>query len=321
MDVKQPLAIALVAIILLGWVNTTLYADGAGTVGASFLRTKAGPRASAMGGAYTALADGGYGMYWNPAGMSRLRSSTFSATHQEQLFEVKNELMSVAIPMGSAHTMGISTRFLYTQYQFRTERQDKSTFTNYNASLAGNYAYGHRTGLAWGIGVKAIQEKLANIRANSFAVDGGIHYQSPRTPLKLAAVVQNVGPEIKFIEEGDPLPRTFRAGWAYDFYLWERRLTFSNDVIYFQPEDITTSSLGLEFKPYPFIALRSGYETNEGFEEDGNFSAGLGVRYRGFLLDYSFTQEQTLSDRHRFSLSVHFGNRRDIPQGIETYNP
>jgi tetratricopeptide (TPR) repeat protein len=294
-----------------------LYAQSPGTTGAQFLKIKAGPRPTAMGGAYTALADGGYGMYWNPAGMSRRRRGAFVATHQEQLFDVYNELLGLTYPMSHDQTLGLSSRFRWDQQTRRSELETRNEFTNYGMSVGLNYAWGGRTGLAWGLGIKGIQSKLAGFTANSYAVDLGLHYQSPRTPLKLGLAVQNLGPELTFIREGDPLPRTFRFGWAYDFYPYRRRLTISNDLVYLQPEKTTSLRLGLEFKPYRFIALRGGYYTPQGFSQDPRLSAGLGVRYQDIHIDYAYESRDDFSNQHRFSLSVEFGGRPEQDDFLE----
>lgn len=302
-------------VLLVGFLCPgALRAQSEGTTGAQFLRIKAGPRPTAMGGAYTALSDDGYGMYWNPAGMSRRQRGSFVATHQEQLFEVFNELLGITYPMSPDQTMGISSRFRWDEQTRRSELEDENEFTNYDASLGLNYAYGGQTGLAWGLGLKGIRSKLAGFTATSYAVDLGLHYQSPRTPLKLGLAVQNLGPDLKFIEEGDPLPRTIRFGWAYDFFPYQRRLTISNDLVYLQPEKTTSLHLGAEFKPFNFVALRAGYFTPEGFEEDPRFNAGLGVNYESINLDYAFETREEFSNQHRFSLSVEFGARPEADE-------
>ena len=46
-------------------------AGGVGTTSANFLKIDVGARAAAMGGAFTALADDGSSLYWNPAGITQ----------------------------------------------------------------------------------------------------------------------------------------------------------------------------------------------------------------------------------------------------------
>ena len=302
------------AIILSSLIQSSpLYGRDIGTTGADFLRVTAGPRATALGGAYTALADDGFGMYWNPAGISRLEHGVFSASHQ-QLFpgvEIDNEFLSFAYPAGEHHTFGLAGRLLHTSDSYRTEWEDGSTFTNYSGSLATHYAYGGRDGLAYGVGVKLIRERLAGYEASSYAVDLGLHYRSPASPLRLGLALRNLGPEIKFIDEGDPLPAELRAGWAYDFYPFSWRLTLSNDLIYYQPEDISATAFGLEYSLLNLFELRGGYVSSRDFDSDGQFFTGLGFNHSYFAIDYSYGSRDNLEETHNFAFTVKFGERPD----------
>jgi len=306
----EPLVILTVILFLCLGISP-VWAGDVGIVGADFLRVKAGPRATAMAGAYTAVSDDGFGMYWNPAGMSRLERGVFSVSH-EQLFpdlDIDNEYLSLAYPFGASHTVGVGGRLLHTTDYYRSEWEDGSDFTNYSGSFSLNYAYGSRYGLSLGAGAKYIREQLADYDASSYALDLGLHYSSPRTPLRLGAVVQNLGPDIKFIEEGDPLPRTVRAGWAYDFQPFERRLTLANDLIYYQPENITYFALGAEYNLVNFLDLRAGYSTSRDYSDDGQFYTGLGVNDGQFAFDYSYSDRTNLEASHVFSMSFEFGHR------------
>ena len=311
------LPIVLTILLLAGLVLTgslqRLEASDVGTVGAGFLRVEAGPRAMALAGAYTALSDDGFGMYWNPAGLSRLEQGVFSASHQ-QLFpdlNIDNDLLSWAYPLGAYHTVAISGRFLHSEDYYRTEWQDGSSFTNYSGSLGAHYAYGGSTGMAYGLGVKLIRERLAGYDANSFAVDGGVHYRSPHVPLRLGLVVQNLGPDIRFIEDGDPLPLTLRGGWAYDFYPLDWRLTLSSDLIYYQPENLSFIAFGMEYSLFDLLELRGGYRTSQDYDDDGQFFVGLGFNHSYFNLDYSYGDRENLDAQHSFGISFKFGRRPD----------
>ncbi|MGM0380559.1 MAG: PorV/PorQ family protein, partial [bacterium] len=186
---------------------------------------------------------------------------------------------------------------------------DGEEFTNYSGSMGGYYAYGSQTGLAWGGGLKFIREQLSDYNARSYAVDLGLHYKSPRTPLRLGAVIQNLGPDITFIEVGDPLPRTIRAGWAYDFYPLNRRLTVTNDIIYLQPENITSTAFGAEFEFNDYFDFRLGYATPQDFSEDGKLHGGMGINFGSMELDYSLSRREQFDNQHRFTLSFRFGAR------------
>ena len=56
-----------------------------GTTVANFLTIPVGPRASGMGGAFIAVANDVTAAYWNPAGLSRIPRSEFTASTVEWL--------------------------------------------------------------------------------------------------------------------------------------------------------------------------------------------------------------------------------------------
>src|SRR5437016_1052426 len=93
---KSPKSIrnVLMAVICIGAVTSARAQQGGnttGTTGANFTNAGAsgsvfskiwvGARASAMAGAYTALADDISALYWNPAGIARLPGINVSATY------------------------------------------------------------------------------------------------------------------------------------------------------------------------------------------------------------------------------------------------
>ena len=66
-----------------------------GNSGFVFLRLGNGARASGMGEAFTAVADGATSIYWNPAGMAGVEGVELSVTHTEWLVDIRLEQVSV----------------------------------------------------------------------------------------------------------------------------------------------------------------------------------------------------------------------------------
>jgi hypothetical protein len=56
---------------------------------------------------------------------------------------------------------------------------------------------------------------------------------------------------------------------------------------------------GLEYWFRRTLAVRAGLNA-------GTFTAGGGIRYKGFGADYAFVPNEDLDDTHRISGSVHF---------------
>ena len=67
----------------------------------SFLEIGVGARALGMGSAYVTLADDGTAFYWNPAGLSYIQGTCFSAMYGPQFG-------SISDPLGNYHVLGIA---------------------------------------------------------------------------------------------------------------------------------------------------------------------------------------------------------------------
>src|SRR3989339_1282058 len=66
-------------ILLLGWCCCAAYAEANP---AAFLNSGAGVRAMGMGGAYVSISDDPSAVYWNPAGMAKVKRISITAMGQ-----------------------------------------------------------------------------------------------------------------------------------------------------------------------------------------------------------------------------------------------
>jgi hypothetical protein len=83
-----------------------------GTTAAPFLGIGMGARAVAMGGAYTAISDDIYALYWNPAGVSQGTRIQTGFTHTEWLVGTQINWAGAIIPAGSFGSFGVSVTVL-----------------------------------------------------------------------------------------------------------------------------------------------------------------------------------------------------------------
>ncbi len=263
---------------------------------AAFLKIGVGARALGMGGAYTALSDDASASYWNPAGFAEVSGWQIMAMHNEWLQDIKHEFLGYAQnPMGKS-ALGGSVNYLYINdlEEYDNSGNSVGSFKAYDLSCSGSYARKLSSKTSIGISLKTILSKIDDEGGGGVALDIGELYKVNDT-LKLGCVVQNIGPKIKFIEEGYNLPLTIKAGLVQS--LLDKDLIVTMD---FGWTDDWNVRCGFEYWLANIVALRGGYI----YEEDSDIkglSAGVGVMASGLGIDYAYTPYEELGEAHRIS--------------------
>jgi len=147
-------------------------------------------------------------------------------------------------------------------------------------------------GLSIGAGIKYIFTNIDEYNASTFAASLGVMYNFEFIKeLRCGAILKNIGPEIKFINEGDPLPLTFALGIAYaiDEFLTAVQL---EKILY----DDIEFGFGSEYIFLNTASIRIGYNTKR------NYSLGLGLYWRYLELGYSFLPNNDIEASHIISL-------------------
>src|SRR5205823_1373523 len=151
---------------------------------------------------------------------------------------------------------------------------------------------------------------------NTVAVDGGVYWQTPLKGLTFGGSIQNVGSDLKYEVESEPLPQTVRGGGAYDFNLEDlnifKRIPYhvliAADGVKTKNQDSSVNS-GLELRRDLVIMDQTGYAALRGGYESGpkRVSVGVGFLIGGFVLDYAFSfSKDNLDDINRVTIGWFF---------------
>jgi len=298
----------IVGIQLIASFLAVSFSYGAGTSSAQFLKLGAGARAAAMGEAFTAVADDVTAAYWNPAGLTQIKSPEISLMHNDHLVGSQYQYLGAALPVGS-NFLGVSLYRLdfgsidgYTAADVKNGSFDAGSFAG---SLSWAKPFGER--LNFGVTAKYIQSSIENEKATSFAADLGFLYEIQGYKVGLA--LQHLGPQMKFVQEEEDLPQTIRGGVSHRYF--QEALLLSLDFSKPRDNDMSLHG-GLEYNLNPMFSLRSGYKLTPGnnIDVDGvtNVSAGLGINLSKFTFDYAFVPFGDLGDTHRISFLFRFAN-------------
>ncbi|MBN2566056.1 MAG: PorV/PorQ family protein, partial [Candidatus Eisenbacteria bacterium] len=285
-----------VAVTLLVFLTASVV-QAQGTSGSQFLGVGVGARASAMGGAYSSLADDGTSLYWNPAGLTQVRGRTLTVSHVSWLSDATYQYAAYAGPLGASGALGVALE------QGGVSWDNTGQETPFDAGdFVATIGYGRRImpDLGAGLGVKLLSSTLGEGSAQSFAMDLGLVYRATEAG-RLAATVRNLGPGLTFESESDPLPLSLTMGGSY---LWHG-LTLSLDLE--KVSDLAAATrLGAEYSPVNHLALRGGWIA----EEDSalsSFTGGFGVDWNNrWALDYAY-RASDLGATHQFALSAGLG--------------
>jgi hypothetical protein len=292
--VKPILGAALLIVGLTPW----LLANQDGTTIAPYMRLPQSARASAMGDAFTAIADDAYATQYNPAGIAQISRRALALNHLSFIEETNSQFASFVLPVNRVKgSLGMSVNYFDLGEIERTDAGSATPVSGdneiyaYNASLT----WGQAIGDIFAIGAtgKVISQDLAGTSDSFFAGDlGALLFLVPNR-LALGASVLNMGPQVKIGTTDEDLPLTGRGGLAWHPIPEQWIISIEAE----KPKDVDTIFHGgTEFIYAQRFVIRAGYKDN--LEASGGLSAGAGfIWVPGESLGQNFFDKQSKINR------------------------
>lgn len=278
--------------------------------GFAFLKIPAGARAAGLGGAYTTIAEGAEGAWWNPAALEGTQGVQVAASHDEYLAALRHDQFAVA---GRLFGGGISAsmRALYSEPIPERDALGNLLGTFGSNDLQFGLGYGAAMGGGWRAGASAqmIHERIADASATTWSVGFGATWDPEQLKgLRLGADVHDLGPSGKFTIDGTPgaavsQPAGLRLGASYarPTGSFTARGTLEGSMIAGQAGIL---ALGGELSHSSGLALRGGLRFGD---TESSYALGAGWTIRSLRLDYAFVPfGNDLGDTNQFSLAVQF---------------
>lgn len=278
--------------------------------GADFLRAEIPARPAALGGAFAAFDDDVSAFLWNPAALSALKQPLVGATHFSSIVDTAFNQASFVQPLriwDQRAGIGLSIQHSSTSDfdQIDLNGNNVGAVENYDLVLLAGGGIRISKTLGVGLNLKTFNSRLAEFRSRGFAVDLGLQSQvHPRVSFGVA--LMDVGVQEAYDQVADPLPTLFRLG-AKGVLLKDEETTLNLAAQLDRPwatNGPITLAVAAEYWYRDIVAFRSGWKLGVDL---GPFSLGLGFKYQGFNLDYSYNSLGDLGQTHRFSAGAELG--------------
>ncbi|MDP3683142.1 MAG: PorV/PorQ family protein [Ignavibacteria bacterium] len=239
----------LVTALLLWAVPAT--AQKVGSTSMQYLSVIPGARAAGMGNAYSAIAYGVDGVFWNPAGVALTEGQQFSTAFIKWIFDTRQFALAYSLSLSDYGAVGLQLQ--YNDYGTFEEAKAVTglgsdyypgqefpyltgrTFKPYSYIVGLTYASRLTDHFSTGITVKYTHESLydqdqipiidrtdttnqSNVNTYGSVVlfDFGVHYNTGFRTVQVGASVQNFGPDVIYAKDKSPVPMLFRIGMAAD---------------------------------------------------------------------------------------------------------
>ncbi len=331
----------LAAILFMAIAVVSFVGDAHGTAseaGAIFLTIFPGARPTAMGAAFSSIADDATAPFYNPAGLGFQDVTQISLMHANWLTglypDMYYEYFGVSHPVTGLGSIGANIIYLTTGETQATDQHGipLARFRTFDLSAGVSYGVRLREELSVGVGVKFIYSYLApgwliaymydepgGGAGTSWGADVGVLYKTPVRGLQLASALQNFGPDMRYLQGGDtdPLPRTLRAGFSYRIIDKDPNWLMVSGEIISILVGVTESFNetwrdawkcgGLEYTYGGFLSARAGYFRDDNGVRKGPTFGG-GIKIRGFEFDIGVDSElyEFETDNYRFSVNYKF---------------
>ena len=312
-----------------------------GTTAATFLNADVGARAVGMGSAYVSLVEDATAMYWNPAGLARVKGNEAVFSHAQWIADITMSYAGAAVNLGNIGNIGVSSQFETMDEMERTTiLQPDGTGEMFGVgsyAFALSYARNLTDRFSIGMSAKFIQERIYHSRANGAAVDIGTMFDTQFYGMKIGMSITNYGTKMQLEgrdmqtqKDPDPtvsgnnenipaylktdafdLPLLFRVGVSMDVLKGYEKSNLIVAVNALHPNDNYESlNVGCEYVYNKMFSIRAGYKSlfAKDSEEGLNLGAGLNYPIGGMRLaiDYAYHEFGRLNDIQEFTIGIGF---------------
>ncbi len=172
------------------------------TNAAQFLKLEVGGRATAMGGAFVAGVDDMTALYWNPAGLAKIKQQSFYGTYTALYAGIQHGYVAFGMPIGRSDYIGVHVTYLNSgEMEVTTLNYPEGSgeyFSVSDLAIGLSYARSLTDRLSVGGTVKFINETIWRESASTFGFDVGSQFDTGILGIKLGMSITNFSTKFKF---------------------------------------------------------------------------------------------------------------------------
>lgn len=329
-------------IILFYIISLNVFSQVGGENIYNFLNLSGSAKQAALGGNIITLLDDVNQPLWNPATINHNLDNKLGVNYLNFLGDINYASASYSY-MFNEHIGTFHTGVQYLNYGTFIGADDEGveigTFKAYDFAFSIGYSYNFfRTDFYIGGNIKLINSVIENYSSFGLGVDIGLLYYNEHEPFMATLVIRNLGYQISAYDEiREDLPLQIAFGLSYQLErvpirwhatidnLQKWNLAVSNpsnsetdfdgnevvEKITFFDNAFRHLTFGAEFFPESAFNIRLGYNFRRASELKlpelrtfAGFTAGFGINFRNFSINYAFTKYHPASNSSTFSLLI-----------------
>jgi len=245
-----------------------------------------------------ALASDAYALFNNPAGLSQQNWREISIYYSPSPFGI-NKLANGSAVYHEPTKFG-SIAIAYTNYGFELYKENV-LFVSYSKRLFKDLFLGVT------LSYKNISIKNYGSDNTLILLIGGLAYLTNQ--LRIGFVINNIN-RGSIGSEDNQIPITFNFGISYNLI---QELSI-NAALQKEIDMDTSIRIGIDYQIIKYFNLRMG-----AMNKPSSFSAGFGINYSIFEIDYALFNHQDLGFTHQIGVTLQFGSDKPRSQRIKDF--
>lgn len=272
-----------------------------------------------MGEAFNSIAASDDGLFFNPALILKVPAKSVKSSLASHFVDSGGGSLQYVHPYSDDLVFGGRISYWNSGAMDRTQISPSNeyvdtgeTFGAYSMLLSGSFAHVINDGIDVGGSLKVILDNIDDSSASAVALDLGLLHHTANEKVKVGLSIRNLGMQLSYFTDAkhkEGMPTVYAAGISMQA---NDKLLGSFDLEKATAENVR-ARLGVEYQPFPALALRAGlrsdvkdYDTGGKMGALGGFSLGVGYSIARIHLDYAALFFGDLGMNNKLTLGYSF---------------